>query len=294
MGYKLNKFSLFLISVLFLFQQAFCDVDTYSAKNKFGLIETSTQEKITEPIYSKLIRLKDESYLFLKGNKYGIISKTGEILVEPKYNQAQRLASRFAKLGKNNKFGLYNEFGDKIIEDNYSQIQILYGKMFLVQRNYKYGLISYDGDIILAPIADDIYMPKMNTIKIKYDGIWYEIIQEDRQIIDLSNYVDGFEILEDDLTIVKLIQNPIPSAGYGLVSGSDYIMKLFSSISPAYEQTIDELVLSNGADAVNILIKCSWLYKFPYVYMRNYVKNFKTPNNGPLSEVKIILKSKIK
>ena len=40
----------------------------------------------------------------------------------------------------------------------------------IVEKNYKYGLISFNGDIILAPIAQDIYMPKPNLLKILYDS----------------------------------------------------------------------------------------------------------------------------
>ncbi len=288
-----NKIKIIFISLMFVFStfSALANVEVYVENEKFGLKEDD--KIITEAKYSKLIKLEDKSFLFQYKNKYGIMSKDGTILVKPKYTQAHRYAGRFAVLGKNNRFGLYNADGTALLDDEYSLIQILYGKMFLIQKNYKYGLISFDGDIVLAPIADDIYMPKANTLKIKYDGVWYEIVQEDRVEFDLNNDVMNFDITDDNITVSKIIQNPIPSAGLGVVSTSDYFIKIFSSISPSYEQTIDELVLNNGADAVNILLKCSWLVKFPFVYTKNYINNFKTPNNGPLSEVKIILKNKI-
>ena len=93
--------------------------------------------------------------------------------------------------------------------------------------------------------------------------------------------------------ITKIAQKPFTSTSYGIVSTSDYFIKLFSSISPSYEETIDELILSHGADTATILMKSSWLVKFPFVYAKNYINNIKTPNNGPLSDIKANLKNKI-
>ena len=94
--------------------------------------------------------------------------------------------------------------------------------------------------------------------------------------------------------VTELIADPVTSTGYGVVSAGDYFIKVFSSISPAYEQTIDELVLHHGADVAGILMKSGWLVKFPFTYAKNYYSMVKAPNNGPLSEVKDTLKNKIK
>lgn len=267
-------------------------VQTYSENNKFGLIVNN--EKITEPVYKKLIRIGDNSWLFLKKNKYGIISNTGEILVDPKFTNAYRFSGgRFVKLGSKGKYALFNEFGQALTEQEYTTIDILYGKMFLVQKNYKYGLINFDGDIILAPIADDIYMPEPSIIKLKFDNTWVEIEQKNKGTIELP--VDLALVGENDkFKITEFANKPIASTGYGVISASDYFIKLFSSISPAYEQTIDELILNHGADTATILIKSSWLVKFPFVYTRNYINTLKAPNNGPLSDIKNDLKNKIK
>ena len=267
-------------------------VQTYSENNKFGLIVDN--EKITEPVYKKLIRIGNNSWLFLKKNKYGIISNTGEILVDPKFTNAYRFSGgRFVKLGSKGKYALFNEFGQALTEQEYTTIDILYGKMFLVQKNYKYGLINFDGDIILAPIADDIYMPEPSIIKLKFDSTWVEIEQKNKGTIELP--VDLALVGENDkFKITEFANKPITSTGYGVISASDYFIKLFSSISPAYEQTIDELILNHGADTATILIKSSWLVKFPFVYTRNYINTLKAPNNGPLSDIKNDLKNKIK
>ena len=51
-------------------------------------------------------------------------------------------------------------------------------------------------------------------------------------------------------------------------------------------------MFSQGADTVNILIKFSWLPKYPFAYARNYYKYIRNPNNGPLSNVRNKLKKK--
>ena len=263
--------------------------EVYEEKGKFGIIQGD--EKITKAEFSKLIKLRDDSYLFCKKRKYGIISADGDILVEPEYSQAQRFIGKFAKLGKGKKYAIFDEYGDMIIDREYSSIDILYGRMFLVGKNYKYGLISFDGDIILAPVAQDIYMPDKNTIKIKYEGNWYEIQQKQGEL-ELPDDI-LFAINNDDFNFIQIIENPVASAGYGVVSAGDYFIKLFSSISPAYEQTIDELLFDYGADTVGILVHPMWLLKFPVSYSKNYFNILKATDNGPLSDVKTNLKNKI-
>lgn len=285
---------LILLSIIMLSNFAYAEnnqIQTYSEENKFGLINGTI--KITEAKYNKLIRLKDSSWLFLYKNKFGIMDNEGNILVEPKYTQAQRYIGRFAKLGSKGLYCLYDENANLIIPQEYSAIEILYGKMFLVEKNYKYGLISYNGDIILAPVADDIYMPKPNVLKISYDGVWQEIEQKSRDTIELPKDLAQITQDSENFSVKQIIDQPITSAGYGVVSASDYLIKIFSSISPAYEQTIDELILAHGADTATILIKSSWLFKFPFVYGKNYIKNLTAPNNGPLADVKANLKNKI-
>jgi len=281
---------LLLISILLIFSIAHAQTtEVYQEKNKFGLMRDG--EKITEAKYTKLIRLKDSSYLFCLRGKYGIISSDGEILVEPNFRQAQRFIGKFAKLGKSGKYALFDENGDIIIDREYSSIDILYGRMFLVGKNYKYGLISFDGDIILAPVAQDIYMPEKNILKIKYDGNWYEIKQKQGEMNLPEDIL--FAVNNDNFKIIQLIENPVVSAGYGVISVSDYFIKLFSSISPAYEETIDELLFDYGADTVGILLHPMWIIKFPLTYSKNYFNTLKASNNGPLSDVKTNLKNKI-
>lgn len=267
-------------------------VFTYSENNKFGLIQG--ENKITDAKYTKLIRLGDSSWLFLYKNKFGIIDNSGNILVDAKYTTAQRYVGRFAKLGSRGTYALYNEKGELIIDKEYTSIDILYGKMFLVCKNYKYGLISFNGDIILAPVADDIYMPKPNVLKLQYEGDWFEIEQLNKDTFEIPADIAAFDKAGKDFKITQIVEKPITSAGYGVVSASDYFIKLFSSVSPAYEQTIDELILAHGADTATILMKSSWLFKFPFVYGKNYINNLKAPNNGPLSDVKTNLKNKLK
>ena len=281
----------FLITLMFFsINISFGEVKVFSQKNKFGLEENG--ETIIEPIFSKLIHLGDDSYLFCYKKKYGVISKYGDILVEPKYTNAQRFFSKYARLGSLGSYGLFDDTGDMIIEKKYTSINILFGRMFLVEKNYKYGLISFDGDIILAPVADDIYMPNPHTLKILYEGVWYTIEQKDQEEITLPDDILGLD--SSKFNIISIVEQPITSTSYGLVSASDYLIKFVSSISPAYEQTIDELVLDHGADTASILLAPSWLVKFPVLYTKNYFLAIKAPDNGPLSGVKTKLRGKLK
>ncbi len=290
------KKTLLLLSALILMNSVAIAADegvmTYSEKGKFGL-KTVAGTIVTKPDYKKLIRVGNSSWIVQKGSNFGLIDNDGNYIIQPKYKTAERLVGRFVKLGRSNVYGLWDENGNVIVPEEYSSIHLLYGKMFLVEKNFKYGLIGFDGRVILNPAVDDIYMPKPNVMKISHNGKWYEIEQISGGTFELP--ADIHTIRENEnFKITEIISNPVPSAGYGVVSASDYCLKVFSSISPAYEQTIDELVLNHGADVAGILMKSTWLVKFPFVYAKNYVNTVRTPNNGPLSEVKASLKSKIK
>ena len=266
-------------------------VKVYSEQNKFGL-EDMEGNKITPAQYSKLIRLGNEGWIVQKKNKYGLINSKGEVLVNPKYRHVDRLTTKFVKLGNENDFAVYNEFGETVVQPEYSSISMLFGGMFLTKKDYKYGIVDKNGKIVLDNKFDDIYMPKPNVMRIQYNGEWYEIEQ----------IADGEFVLPDDIKSIKdnsnfkvtaFIKDPVTASGYSAVTFTDYLLKVFSSISPSHEETIDELMLSQGADSVSIFMKFTWLPKYPWTFAKKYYHNIRTPNNGPLSNVKYELKNKM-
>ena len=268
------------------------DITVFSNdKNLFGLQDKSGNI-IVEPQYKKLIRLGDSSWIVLKKTKYGLIDNNGNYLIEPKYRHVDRILGKYLKIGNSNNFAIYNEKGEVIIPPEYSSIDILFGGMFLTKKNYKYGVCDRNGNVILDNIFDDIYMPKPNIMRIQYNGQWYEIEQVSSETLTLPDDVTKIKENEN-FKITEIINNPIPATGYSVVTATDYFIKLFSSISPAYEDTIDELMLSKGADTVNIFMRASWIPKFPITYIKKYYINVRTPNNGPLADVKQNLKNQM-
>ena len=110
----------------------------------------------------------------------------------------------------------------------------------------------------------------------------------------MSNDDEKISINDDVFKITYLVTNTSLFSGYYTITTLDYILKLFSSISPAYEETIDDLMFSQGADTVSIFMKLGWIPKFPHTYLKNYYQNVRNPNNGPLFSVKSIIKRKLK
>ncbi len=271
------------------------DLKTYSNENLWGLKEKNTDKIIVEASYKKLIRLGNSSWMVQnKKNKFGLIDNSGNILVPIKYNHADRVVSKFAKFGNNHDYGIYDETGRIIVQPKYTKIDILYGKMFLTYKNYKYGIVGYDGKVILENEFDDIYMPKPNIMRIKYNNKWYELEQVNADTLTLPADAKHTLTTKEDLSFYNIAANTGVMSGYSVLTFSDYVIKIFSSISPAHEDTIDELMLSQGADTVNIFMKLSWIPKYPVVYVRKYYENIRNPYNGPLSEVRSELKQQIK
>lgn len=260
--------------------------------NLFGLKAKNSDEIIVDAKYKKLIRLGNSSWIINQKNKYGLIDCSGKILVEPKYRHVDRMLGKYVKLGNENSYGVYNEKGENIIPNEYMSVDMLFGEMFLIKKNYKYGVTDKNGKIILNTIFDDIYMPKPNIMRIEYNGQWYEIEQIAGGEIVLPEDVKNIKE-NSDFRVTEFVKAPITASGYSAVTFTDYFLKLFSSISPSHEETIDELMFSQGADTVNIFIKCTWLPKYPFTFAKKYYHNIRTPNNGPLSNVKSDLKKKL-
>lgn len=270
------------------------DLTTFSQNERWGF-KDKNGNIIVEPIYKKLIRLGDSSWIVQnKRNKFGLIDNYGNVIVPIKYNHADRLVTKFAKFGNTYDYGVYDEYGNTIVEPKFSKIDILYGKMFLTYKNYKYGIVGFDGKTILENEFEDIYMPKPNVMRIKYQGRWIELEQVNADTLTLPADAKHNLATKEDLDLRNIVVNTGVVSGYSVLTFSDYVIKLFSSISPAHEDTVDELMLSQGADTMNIFMKLTWLPKYPFVYVRKYYENVRNPNNGPLTDIRDELKQQIK
>ncbi len=281
----------FIFLLLMLQTSVFASPTVFSDNGKFGL-KDENGAIIVDANYKKLIRLGEKGWIIQKGTKFGVMDSNGNILVEPKYSNADRVLGKFVKLKKGDKYGLFDEQGFAILPVEYQSIDLLYGGMFLTCKNYKYGVTDFNGQPILDNIFDDIYMPKPNTMILVFNGEKYEIIRMKDEKLEMPFDMNTLED-ESEFKITELLSKPVTTTGYYSVSATNYFLKVFSSISPAYEQTIDELMFSQGADAASIIMKFVWLPKFPVVYVKKYYENLKAPNNGPLSGVKTNLKKQM-
>lgn len=289
----MKKFCVTLLILSILQTVCLAESSVFSEKNKFGL-KGQNGEIITPAKYKKLVKLGDRAWIMQDGAKFGILRDDGRIIVEPKYNQAERVLGKFVKFAKGDKYGVYDEMGFDILPVEYSSIDLLYGGLFVTCKNYKYGITDLNGMIVLDNIFDDIYMPDFYTLVLVYGKQTYKIERKKGEDLDVPADLLSMRQNTDSLSITEFATSPIAATGYYGVTLTDYTLKLISSISPAYEETIDELMYSKGADSVSVLKKFTWIPKFPFVYAKRYYKNLIAPNNGPLNGVKSNLKDKIK
>lgn len=270
------------------------DLAVYSLNNKYGLKDKS-DKVIVYAKYKKLIRLGENAWIVQEKNKFGMIDCNGNYLIKPKYSHVERIFGQFAKLGNEKDYGLYNDKGEAIIPPEFTSIDPLFGGRFLTCKNYKYGIYNNKGDLVLDNDFDSIYMPTPKTLRIQYKGTWYEIESiTSNEAIKLQDNSVQFNMDNQDFKMTKVFINTGIGTGYTVVTATDYLLKIFASISPAYEQTIDDLMLSQGAETVSIFVKLGWIPKFPFVYAKKYWSNLIQPNKSPLAEVRNELKEQIK
>lgn len=300
-----KRFIIFIIVCLFLglsnFAKAYSDtnillnsdIEVYSENNKFGL-KNKKGDLITTAKFKKLIRVGEYSWIVQEKTRYGVIDTQGNYLIPAKYRHVERVFLKYVKLGNDNDFGLYNEKGEIVIPPNYSLIEPLFKKTFLTCRNFKYGIVSENGEVILDNEFDDIYMPTQKTLRVKYQGEWYEFEEWKNADVEIAESVKKVTLADKDLKVTHLATNTAFFSGYSALTLTDYLLKTVSSFSMAYEQTIDELMFSQGAETVSIFVKLGWIPKFPLTYIKKYFNNLCNPNNGPLFDVRNSLKRQIK
>ncbi len=269
------------------------DVEVFSEDNKFG-IKDKKGNVLVPADYKKLVRVGETSWITLKGSRYGLMDNAGNFLVKPKYRHVERVQLKYVKFGNDNDYGLYDETGKSIIPPEFSSIEPLFGQMFLTCKKYKYGIYDITGKKLLPNNYDDIYMPDPHSLRIQYQGEWFELAKADDKEIALPENSERATINDKEVTITYLVTNTGAISGYSALTLTDYILKLISSISPAYEQTIDELMFSQGAEGISVFVKLGWIPKFPFVYAKKYYQTYRNPNNGPLSGIRSDLKRHIK
>lgn len=269
------------------------DVKVFSENGFFGL-KDKQENVVVKAQYKKLIRVGNSAWIVQKKNRYGLIDSEGNFLVKPKYRHVERVFGKYAKFGNDNDYGLYDETGNAVIPPEYSSIEPLFGKMFLTCKNYRYGIVDFEGKKLLNNDFDDIYMPHPKALRLQFEGEWYEIERMTSKDIELPEGVKKVTINDKEFKVTHLVANSGVISGYSAVTAADYTIKILTSLSPAYEQTIDDLMLSQGADTVTIFVKLGWIPRFPFTYAKKYYQNLRNPNNGPLSDVKNELKRQIK
>ena len=272
------------------------DLKVFESQNhKYYGLKNDKDEIVVDAKYRKLIRLGQNAWIIQKKNyKFGLIDCEGNILIEPKYSHVERLFDKWVKLGNTHDFGIYDEKGHIIIPPEFKVIKPLFGHRFLTYKNYKYGIYNDKGEELLPNKYDFIYMPNSKTLRIKYKGLWYEAEQISKDTeFDMPDTtikeVDG-----DTFKITQIVKNTGLGAGYGAVTAADYTLKFFSTISESYEETIDELMFSQGVETISIFMKLAWLPKFPVVYAKKYYENIFEPDNSPLSGIRSDIKEQMK
>lgn len=267
----------------------------YSENNKFFGIKNQNGEIVVNPIYKKIIRLGQNAWLIQKkNNKFGLMDCEGKILVEPKYSHAERILDTWVKLGNESDYGIYDQYGTAIVPPKFHNVEPLFGRKFLTVKNFKYGIYNADGKVLMENKCQYIYMPSPSTMRIKYNNAWFEIekISEEEAIALPDDAVK--RINDEAFRITELLANTGVGAGYSVVTTADYTLKVLSSLSVAYEDTIDELLLSQGIETVSILMKATWIPKFPFVFVKKYCNNLVQPDGGPLADVRENLLEQIK
>ncbi len=266
------------------------DVVVFCEKNLYGLKDRSGNI-VVPAIYKKMVMTGMRGWIVQKKSKYGLMNSKGEWLIQPKYRHVERILGRYIKLGNDNDFGIYNEYGEEILPPMYNSIDLLNGNMFLTYRNFRYGVSDLKGNILIANICDDIYMPSKDVMKIKYLGTWYEVDNVSVEKLAMPETIQNLR-KNNEFKVTDIVADTGAISGYSILTASDYMIKVISSISPAHEEAIDDLILAYGVDSVDIIRKFTWLPKYPVTFAKKYYVHLRNPFNGPLADLRYVIRNK--
>lgn len=266
-------------------------VKVFCENNRFGL-KDENDNIIVPAEYQKMIMVGKNGWIIQKKNKFGLMNSNGDILLETKYRHVDRVLGRFVKIGNDNDFGIYDEYGKEIIPPNYNSIDLLYGRMFLTYKNFRYGVSDFNGNVLIPNICDDIYMPTKDLMKVKYLGSWYEINDVSAEKLAMPETITEFNKVSTS-KVTDIVADTGAISGYSLLTFSDYLIKVFSSVSPAHEEAIDDLILSHGVDTIDILKKFTWVPKYPVTFAKKYYVHVRNPFNGPLSDIRYGIRKRL-
>src|SRR5574344_642857 len=176
----------------------------FSQNGKFGLKNKQGQILI-QPIYKKLIRAGEYSWIVQEKIRFGLVDNYGKVLVKLNYRHVDRYFGHFSKFGNEKDYGLYDEKGNILIPPEYSSIDPLFGGNFLTCKKYKYGVISNKGKVLIENKFDYIYMPEPTVMRIEYEGRWYEIEKMEKNEITLPEGVQKLTYNNTDFKITDLV-----------------------------------------------------------------------------------------
>ena len=285
----MKKFlSVIILLINFLFLGLSCSAEDiytiYSHKNRYGL-KDHHGNVILKPVYKKLIKLGDDSWIVKKRGKYGLITSNGKILVPIKYNTAERVEGKYLKVFNNYRTTLFDEKGNIVIAPIYTKIDFLNHDLLRVYKNYKYGVVDINGNSIIARQFDDLYLSSETTFEVKYKNNWYtiEVEKNEPQFITTDEIFDEetAENMEVDAESIAVNIGAVPL--YSVVTVTDYGLKPLTTFVSAWSDTVDNLFLTRGADAVETFQSGMWIPLLPYYYGKSYIQNLFKPDQGPLS-----------
>lgn len=174
----------------------------YIDKNKKVIIPTSLGLKPGD--YNAIPKFTEGYAVFKKGNKYGLIDKTGKLILPYEYNSISlntkptlnMVVSK--QISGKTKYGVINLQQEMIVPFDYDFIY-KDGQYFVVKKNYRYGLKDITGKDIL-PLDYDVLViyPEDKVAKaqigndygfIDLKGTW--LFKKSKLVYDLYGYSQG-------------------------------------------------------------------------------------------------------
>lgn len=278
---KFLSIIILVLSLLFIGIESFADNNytVFLEKKNYGL-KDSKGNVVLKPKYKKLIKLGDDSWIVKRRGKYGLIDSHGKVLVPIKYNTAERVSRKYLKAFNNYKTTLFDENGNVVIAPIYTKIDFLNNDLLRVYKNYKYGVIDINGNSVIARQFDDLYLSSEKTFEVKYKNNWYtiEVEKNEPKIITTDEILEDEDFLEAEDIAVNIGALPL----YSVVTVTDYGLKPITTFVSAWSDTVDNLFLTRGADAVTTFQTGMWIPLLPYYYTKSYIQNLFKPDQGPL------------
>lgn len=140
-------------------------------KGKYGTLNPEDFTEEIPPIYDRIADYQDGAAVVLRGNKYGVVDRSGTILIAFEYDSIRLFENGLVSAEKEGKCRLLDRGGNARSQESYESI-VQYGDCYKVEQNGRRGFLNNKGEetipVSFDYLSNTVYQASNCYIPVRY------------------------------------------------------------------------------------------------------------------------------